>query len=549
MACEAENQYQHIVECDLCQEPVSFFCRQCGVNICDTCLPKHVRVKSKNGHDVVDYVSKDDDDTGFCESHPKIECSAYCKSCNVPICILCVSIEHKSHDMSELSDEIEELLKVIAKENDRLRSFKHELETILDHTTNLFSSISSIYKQRKDEVTARGEEWHKEIEKTVKKLHQELDNMQMKHEALLQKQKTEYGDMINSLDEINRKATNLLKSHDVKKMQTFIPLIEKQETLIEFTQYSFPTFSECEIVANHLGTYFGYIEKMQEIKTLVTEKNLIVNEFSGRKILEVPTVTLIIDPVFPARNENRLYDMAVTDDNKVWIGGESKELKLFDLNGNLNHTTSISFIGMFICIHNKQVVYSDGQNYAVKKICQDDTVVTMFTTGDRTPRGITSTASGDILLCLHKDDKHKVVRYNNTGTVLQEIQYDSECQPLYTDARYITENINGDIIVTDWKKKSAIAVDRLGIFRFSYSGNASNFLACSVTNDFFGHVIITDFSGGKIHMLDRDGRFLRNIIPKGGINNPRPVCILGNSEMIIGECLSGIAKRFKYLEE
>lgn len=156
MASEEETQSQHFVECDLCQTPVSFFCRRCGVNLCDQCVPKHLRVKSKDGHDVVDYISKDD--TCFCNSHPQNDCSAYCKTCNVPICMLCVSITHKSHEMSEMSDKIEELLKVIAKKNSRLQSFKHELETVLDHTTNLLSSISSIYKKKKDEVTARGEE-------------------------------------------------------------------------------------------------------------------------------------------------------------------------------------------------------------------------------------------------------------------------------------------------------------------------------------------------------------------------------------------------------
>lgn len=149
--------------------------------------------------------------------------------------------------MSELSDKIEELLEVIKKENERLQSFKHELESILDHTTKMVSSISSIYKQKKDEVTSRGEEWHKEIEKTVKKLHQELDDMQKEHKALLKKQESEYKELLKTFDEIDRKATSLQKSHDVKEMQTFIPLIEKQEVLTEFTQVSFPKFCVCKI--------------------------------------------------------------------------------------------------------------------------------------------------------------------------------------------------------------------------------------------------------------------------------------------------------------
>lgn len=172
MATAEEHPEQYILECDLCQEPVLFFCRLCRVNLCDHCIPIHLRINSKNGHDVVVYFSKDDDDTCFCESHPRNECSVYCKTCSVPICIVCVSIKHKSHEMSELSDEIGDLLKVIVQENDRLQSFKCELEKILNHTTHILSSLSAIYKQRKEEVTLQGERWHRQIDITVKKLHE-----------------------------------------------------------------------------------------------------------------------------------------------------------------------------------------------------------------------------------------------------------------------------------------------------------------------------------------------------------------------------------------
>nr|XP_019926568.2 uncharacterized protein LOC105337167 isoform X2 [Crassostrea gigas]XP_034327027.1 uncharacterized protein LOC105337167 isoform X2 [Crassostrea gigas] len=547
---ESRNEAQDFVGCDLCQQPVSFFCRRCGINLCDPCVTIHLRVKSTNVHEIVDFASKDDYDTCHCDSHPKNDCSAYCKTCDAPICILCVSIKHKSHEMAELSDKIEELLKVIAKENDRLQTSKHELEKILGHTTKLLSSISSIYKQRKDEVTARGEEWHKQIEETVKKLHQELDDMQKEHETVLQKQKKQFEEMIGKVDEMNGKTIRLKKSKNVKEMQTFVPVIQNRKILNEFSQHSFPSFYECKIDPNYLQSYFGYVEKMQENKTSLLENEFKERELSGRRMLDVPTVTSVIDTGFPADEyNNRLYDMAVTDDNKVWMGGESGELKLFDLQEHFHHTVSTTCLGMFLCMYNKQVVYSDQPNTAVRMISDTDTVVTMFTTGDWKPYGVTSTASGDLLVCLRKDDQSKVVRYSSTGTVLQEIQYDSQCQPLYKQVLYITENVNGDIIVTDLKKNVVIAVDRLGIFRYSYSGKDSKFFACSVATDSVGHVIVTDFQGNKIHILDRDGRFLRYIIPEGGIKDPRGVCILGHGEMMVGESKTGIAKRIKYLEE
>ena len=207
MASNVTTQGQEAVLCDLCQSPVSFFCRRCGVNLCDPCALLHLRVKSKFGHDVVDYASKDDDDVCLCDSHPENKCSAYCKKCDVPICILCVSIKHKSHEISELQDKIDELLKVITRENDRLQSFRDDLERVLDHTTKTASSLSSIYESKKDEVTAHGEDWKKQIDNHVKKLHQELDELKNENEVVLLKQKKEYEDVIGEIDEMNRKST------------------------------------------------------------------------------------------------------------------------------------------------------------------------------------------------------------------------------------------------------------------------------------------------------------------------------------------------------
>lgn len=70
-----------------------------------------------------------------------------------------------------------------------------------------------------------------------------------------------------------------------------------------------------------------------------------------------------------------------------------------------------------------------------------------------------------------------------------------------------------------------------------------------MTSDISGHVIVSDFMGIKIHMLDRDGRFMRYIIPQGGIEYLRGVCINGHGEMIVGECKTGLAKIIKYFEE
>lgn len=47
--------------------------------------------------------------------------------------------------------------------------------------------------------------------------------------------------------------------------------------------------------------------------------------------------------------------MAVTDQNKVWMGGQGDKLKLFDLHGHFHHSVSTADDGMFlnVCTTNK----------------------------------------------------------------------------------------------------------------------------------------------------------------------------------------------------
>lgn len=119
----------------------------------------------------------------------------------------------------------------------------------------------------------------------MKKLHKELDDLQKEHEALLTKQKTAYEEMVKNIDEINIKATNFQKSRDLKRMLKFIPVIKKQKTSSEFSQYLFPIFYECEIDANYLQNYFGYVEKMPEKKIQFLEKKKRKNRYVQNRIL------------------------------------------------------------------------------------------------------------------------------------------------------------------------------------------------------------------------------------------------------------------------
>lgn len=119
---------------------------------------------------------------------------------------------------------------------------------------------------------------------------------------------------------------------------------------------------------------------------------------------------------------------------------------------------------------------------------------------------------------------------------------------MYEFLVYIVENVNGDVIVIDWNKNVIIVVNRLGIYWYLFLWKEGKLFICLVVIDLVGYVFIIDFFGIKICILDRDGWFLRYIVFEDDINNVCGLCIFGNGEVIVVECIIGIVKRIKYLE-
>ncbi|XP_061167204.1 uncharacterized protein LOC133176049 [Saccostrea echinata] len=548
------RQGQHYLECDICKSPVVFTCKKCVVKLCSVCVGPHMLIKSENGHDVTKYNKQSKLEGGECKNHPKQHCSAFCNNCDIPICVLCVLNKHKTHDIIELSEKVDKLSDFITKENKRLQSVQSELERILEHIGKRSAALRRVYKQKKDKVSSHAKNWHKEIDKAEKALQKDLDELQEKHASVLLKQKKEFEEILKKLKNLKQSVVSLVKSKDVSGLMELKLDIENQQlpSFIEETRPAF--FQPCKFNESYTTSYFGYIETLESCKLTIDDLTQQDQISSPLQALDIPTVLSIFDTAFPANkeNNNRLYDIVPLGHDRVWAGGNSNELNLFDLKGSLHDTVTITCFGMYLTLHGGHVVYSDTNDKTVKKII-DGKANTLFCTGEWEPYGVTCTAAQDFLVCLRTTDQaeSKVVRYRSSGDVLQEIQYDSQYQPLFKYTVYVVENGNSDICVADYDKKAVTVVDKFGIFRFSYIGNKTykeNFIPTSLTTDSLHHIIITDYFNDKIHMLDRDGRFLRYIIPYQGIRDPRAVCVVREGELIVGESITGIIERIKYLQ-
>lgn len=103
----------------------------------------------------------------------------------------------------------------------------------------------------------------------------------------------------------------------------------------------------------------------------------------------------------------------------------------------------------------------------------------------------------------------QLLRYNQKGHLTQTILGIGE-HPILKRPGFITENHNGDILVTDsFSTFSVVAIDRGGNHRFSYGRHPGhpegNLYPFGICTDVFSHILISDINSGSMHMLDENG--------------------------------------------
>jgi hypothetical protein len=276
-----------------------------------------------------------------------------------------------------------------------------------------------------------------------------------------------------------------------------------------------------------------------------------VSSNTVKLLLEKPRVTATID----TRYDN-LYGVSCVGEDQVWTCGKNKTMKLFNLRGKLQtsiQTKSKDEPGDIAVTRDGNLVYTDPIHKTVNLVKNNQTR-TVITLQGWIPRNVCTTASGDVLVTLQGNYDHKqykIVRYSGS-TEKQTIQYDDQGRPLYSPGsynKYITENRNLDICVSDYIAKAVVVVNASGKLRFTYTGDPSNtgesFEPLGLTTDSQGHIFVADINHHRIHILDQDGQFLRYI--RCGLELPWGLCVDIRDNLFVAELNTAKVKKIQYI--
>ncbi|XP_061168265.1 uncharacterized protein LOC133177196 isoform X1 [Saccostrea echinata] len=557
---------QDVMRCDLCETAVvQMHCDTCFVNLCKACVGEHMISDESKKHEIVPFKLRKSTPlypgcTG-CTTHSKERCEMFCNRCDIPVCATCLaSDQHLGHKLLKV-------LQILDEKKDKIIKIQTELkeniyptyQDIASDVQNRMSQLEKEYGDLSTAITKHGEDWHREIDKLVKKLKAEVDEMKNTQLQTLQKH----------LDEINKKMSDIkdeinsvdvaVDSNNISKLFSVMSEIDKHKNLPERIVPSIPKFTPGKIQAE-LSKLFGTLSSSSltsdkhgySMKT--TQKPPEAGSSSPvKQLLDQPETVTTIDTGY-----RELYSVACLSNEEIWTSGRDNTMKLYSINqGSLlkSITTKSGNKPSDIAVTKSgDLVYTDYKDRTVN-IVKNEKIEEVIRLQNWIPLSVCSTSSGDLLVIMDSDDNKptKVVCYSGS-TEKQTIQFDDKGKPLYSSGdyiRYITENRNLDICVSDNGSKAVVVVNQAGKLRFRYTGHTpapknKPFIPRGITTDSQSHILTADYHSNCIHIIDQDGQSLRYI--DCGLSYPWGLCTDTNDNLFVAQRGKRQVKKVKYLQ-
>ncbi|XP_061168871.1 uncharacterized protein LOC133178132 [Saccostrea echinata] len=471
---------QDVLRCDLCETAVvQMHCDTCLVNLCKACVGDHFTAALSKSHKIVDFKNRKSTPLyPGCLTHNNERCKMYCKQCDIPLCTKCIATdEHLGHKVSEILQVLDEKRISIILEQTELNDTIYPIyQDIASDVQNRMSQLGKEYGDLSTVITKHGEDWHREIDKLVKKLQSEVDELKNTQLQTLQKHLDEINKNISDIkDEINS-LENAVGSKDISKLFSVKSSVEEYRRIPLQIVPSLPKFTPKRID----GEFLKIKKKSPEAESSPLFKQL----------LDETHIITTTDTGF----EDYLYNVACLSDEEIWTRGYDSIVKLFSINQGSQlkaiRTKSGNRPPHMAVTKSGDLVFTNYSDQTVN-IVKNEKIEEVIRLQNWIPRNVCSTLSGDLLVILNNERMGaKVVRY------------------------YMVP-------------QAVVVVNKAGKLRFRYTGHIpapqnKPFYPRGITTDSQSYILTADYNNYCVHIIDQDGQFLRYI--NCGLSAPWGLC-------------------------
>ncbi|XP_062580298.1 tripartite motif-containing protein 55-like [Saccostrea cucullata] len=548
--------------CDLCKTGEALMgCDTCLVNLCKACVGEHMMSGISKQHKIVRFAVRKSPLYPFCASHIKKRYEMYCNECDDPACNACLRTDqHLGHEFLQISHVLDEKKKKIIKEQTELKETIYpKYQNIASDVQNKMSQLEKDHADLSTAITKHGEDWHRNIEKIVKKLKNQVDEIKNKQRQTLQNHMDEISKTISEIKDEISSMERLINYMDITKLINVTTDIEGYKNPLQVAEPSLPKLALGKIKEEEFNKMFGGLSScLSEEDGL--DCSVKAEERSPEDDASLPLKQFLEEPEIMSTLEtdyHLLYNVACLSDDEIWTTGQDKTMKLYSISQRSLlksiATKSECRPSDITVTKNGDLIYVDTMDGTVN-IVKNEKIRKLVKQKNWRPDGACSTSSGDILVIMNNNDNERtqVLRYQGS-TMKQSIEFDDEGKSLYSSGpakRLITENRNLDICVSDHKARAVVVVNQAGKLRFRYTGHTpapknQPFSPQGITTDSQSHILTADYINDCVHIIDQDGQFLRFIT--FGISEPLGLCTDTNDNLFVAEYRRKQMKKIKYL--
>nr|XP_034308326.1 transcription intermediary factor 1-beta-like [Crassostrea gigas] len=563
---------QHYLVCGTedCKKNCRFYCNDCHQPLCEQCRDEHQKIPETKNHQVVPYKQrKRQIPVEKCKIHPTKDIDLLCKECQIPLCSKCTATkEHRGHVFTDLEIVFAEKCSLYNTEIAKIRSyFEPTCQDLKKEIAEDVTEIKKIMEGIRTSMKAEAEAVKKLVDTVTSEKMEQVDKIERSLLETLSGQNKKLDDYINSLNDLIKTFYGYLSSSDIDNL-TFA--LKSENLIIQPIPETFkpvpPVFTAGQYSKEDIAKLLGRITvpntkpENRKIKPMETAStHLKPTEKQGkqeRQKSDVKQTLSLSSSVTKVREYTvpgvpSVYHISLGKSGRFWVSDGDGNLVQTDLKGNKIQKikTSGGSEGFHTVTQDGDLIYTDKRNKVINRITPNNTITKFIKTGGWIPLSIHSShINGDILVGMIKDTESKVTRYNKTRTEIQNIQRDNKGQALYRDPHYITENINGDVCVSDYNN-GVVVVDKSGQHRFSYTGQGSRFDPYGTCTDVLGHILVCDYISKAVYLLDQDGQFLSQLqTPQQGVEHPRSVCVDDENNFWVGQRNTNTVTVYKYLQ-
>eukprot|EP00105_Crassostrea_gigas_P045167 XP_019929315.1 PREDICTED: uncharacterized protein LOC105344423 [Crassostrea gigas] len=496
-----------------------------------------------------------------CPKHSSKICELNCEQCDIPICVQCASSkEHQGHEFVVIAKTLKRRKKVLERDLHELENYiypryQNTAATLLVQKADLNENC----KKLTTAIDKHGADLHREIDSIIQEMKSYLDEMKSKHLALLNKQEYETTSAISEITQSIADLNTLLDCNDVSRVAAYKSRNVEFSRLPSKLTVSLPRFTPPMINKELLYEQFGTLSLLS-VKTEESEEHYVTIDLpaaepspSARQFIDVPR---IITEIKTEYGQYQLRSVSIQNEYEIWTcGGDDKIMRLYNIQGELVksvQTKSRNGPTDIAVTPSGHLVYTDQKDRTVNTV-KDKKIKNIIKLRGWRPVSICSTSSSDLLVVTVSDDwsQTRVMRYFGSKDK-QCIQYYDNGQPLYSPGssfKYVCENRNLDVCVSDIDAHAVVVVNQVGKFRFSYIGHATittrSFNPRGITTDSQSRILIADWDN-RIHIIDQGGQFLR-YIDNCDLQSPYGLCVDTNDNLFVAENDAGKVKKIHYL--